>query len=99
MSGLTTFQSEALRLYGFSQDAINKIDVAVPAAERLVALVSRAQPMIDEAQALFAKAQPLIVQANAELKLITPAAQAISAFQQQGPAMPQTQDRFGVEGA
>ena len=80
MSTLTGLESEALRLYGLSQADIDSIDLAIPAAERLVDLVTSAQPLIDEALALFAKAQPILAQANVELKLVMPAAQAIRAF-------------------
>ena len=82
MSNLTGFQAEALRLYGMSQDAIDKLDPAIPAAEQLVDLVTSAQPMIDEALALFAKAQPLLAQANGLLKVVEPAALALRAFMQ-----------------
>lgn len=71
---LTGLEAEALRLYGLSQPDIDKINAAIPAAERLVALVNQAQPMIDEALALNAKAQPLMQQAVVELKAIMPAA-------------------------
>lgn len=80
MSGLTGLEAEALRLYGLSQDTIDKINTAIPSAERMVGLVNQAQPMIDEALALFAKAQPLITQANEELKSILPAAMAMRSF-------------------
>lgn len=90
MSNLTGLEAEALRLYGFTQDAVDQIDAAIPASERMVALVAQAQPMIDEALALFAKAQPLMVQANVELKTILPAALAVRACLQakQAPSAP-----------
>ena len=65
-SNLTAFEAEALRLYGLPQEAVDALDRAIPAAERLVELVT--------------KAQPLLTQANAELALVLPAAQAIRAF-------------------
>ena len=82
MSGLTGLEMEALRLYGLPQEAIDEINAALPAAERMVILINQAQPMIDEALALFAKAQPIIAQANVELKTIMPAAMAVRAFLQ-----------------
>ena len=91
MSGLTGLESEALRLYGLPQDAIDKINAAIPSAERMVGLVSQAQPMIDEALALFAKAQPLITQANDELKTILPAAVAVRSFLSDGQPSAPTQ--------
>lgn len=89
MSNLTGLEAAALRLYGLSQDDVDKIDAAIPAAESLIALVNQAQPMIDGALALFAKAQPLLAQADAELKKVMPAAMAVRVFMsQRGTAAP-----------
>lgn len=87
MSNLTGLEVEALRLYGLSQADIDKLDAAIPAAERLVDLVNKAQPLIDEALALNAKAQPILAQANIELKTVMPAALAIKTFLQQRSAL------------
>jgi|SRR5579885_127652 len=66
-------------LAGLSGAQIARIERALPATSRLIALANdpKTRQLLDEAQALYARAQPLIEEATQEWMTVGPALQIV----------------------